>query len=129
MKIVQGFKDFIMRGNVIELAVGVIIGAAFSQIVNSLVKDILTPLIGKIFGEPDFSKVKPGDIPVGNFINAVVVFLLTAIAVYFFIILPYQKLNELRHRGEEKEETPPPEDILLLREIRDSLQSRSWPTR
>jgi large conductance mechanosensitive channel len=129
MKILQGFKDFIMRGNVIELAVGVIIGAAFSQIINSLVKDIMTPLIGKLFNQPDFSRIKPGQILVGNFLNAVLVFILTAVAAYFFIILPYQKLNELRHRGEDTEETPPPEDILLLREIRDSLRSRSWPTR
>lgn len=125
MKILQGFKDFVMRGNVIELAVGVIIGAAFTSIVNSLVKDIMTPLVGMIFNEPDFSKIDPGGVKIGNFLNALIAFLLVAVAVYFLIVLPYQKLNELRQRGEDQEEAPPPEDIQLLREIRDALQTRT----
>jgi large conductance mechanosensitive channel len=124
MKILQGFKEFIMRGNVIELAVAVIIGTAFAKVIDSLVKNVITPLIGKLFGQPDFSRIRPGDIPIGNFLNDLVSFLLIAVAVYFVIVVPYQKLNELRRRGEVEEETPPPEDIQLLREIRDALRSR-----
>jgi large conductance mechanosensitive channel len=125
MKILQGFKSFIMRGNVIELAVAVIIGAAFTAIVNSLVKDIMTPLIGAIFGEPDFSNIAPGGIRIGNFLNAVIAFLMVAAAVYFLIVVPYQKLLERLRRGEEVQDAPPPEDIQLLREIRDSLRART----
>jgi large conductance mechanosensitive channel len=125
MKTLQGFKEFIMRGNVVELAVAVIIGTAFTAVVNSLVKDVINPVIGKIFGQPDFSKIKPGDIPIGSFLNAIVSFLLVAVAVYFLIVAPYQKLNELRQRGEVEEEAPPPEDIQLLREIRDALRARA----
>ena len=124
MKILQGFKEFIMRGNVIELAVAVIIGTAFAKVIDSLVKNVITPLIGKLFGQPDFSRIRPGDIPIGNFLNDLVSFLLIAVAVYFVIVVPYQKLNELRRRGEVEEETPPPVDIQLLREIRDALRSR-----
>jgi large conductance mechanosensitive channel len=124
MKILQAFKEFIMRGNVIELAVAVIIGTAFAKVIDSLVKNVITPLIGKLFGQPDFSRIRPGDIPIGNFLNDLVSFLLIAVAVYFVIVVPYQKLNELRRRGEVEEETPPPEDIQLLREIRDALRSR-----
>jgi large conductance mechanosensitive channel len=69
----KGFRDFITRGNVIDLAVGVIIGAAFGAIVDSLVKDLITPIMGLIFGQPDFSAVKLGPIAIGNFINALVV--------------------------------------------------------
>jgi large conductance mechanosensitive channel len=125
MKVLQGFKEFIMRGNVVELAVAVVIGTAFIRVVDSLVKNVITPLIGKIFGQPDFSKIRPGDIPIGNFINDVVSFLLVVVAVYFLIVVPYQKVNELRQRGEVEEESPPPEDIQLLREIRDALRSRT----
>jgi large conductance mechanosensitive channel len=125
MKVLQGFKEFIMRGNVVELAVAVAVGTAFIRVVDSLVKNVITPLIGKIFGQPDFSEIRPGDIPIGNFINDVVSFLLVAVAVYFVIVVPYQKVNELRQRGEVEEESPPPEDIQLLREIRDALRSRT----
>ena len=87
----SGFRQFIARGNVLDLAVGVIIGAAFSTIVDSLVKDVFTPLIGMIIGQPDFSAWKVGAINIGNFINAVVAFLLKAFAVYYFIVLPFNR--------------------------------------
>lgn len=90
----KGFRDFIMRGNVVDLAVAVIIGAAFNQIVNSLVGDVLTPLIGAIFGRPDFSGIALGPVLLGKFINAVVNFFIVAVVIYFGIVVPMQKLQE-----------------------------------
>ena len=90
----KGFRDFVLRGNVVDLAVAVIIGAAFGAIVNSLVKDIITPLIAAIVGKPDFSAlvlhVHGGAITYGNFLNAAIAFLLNASAVYFILVLPMQ---------------------------------------
>ena len=92
----KGFRDFILRGNVIDLAVAVIIGAAFSAITNSLVTDIFNPLLAAVVGKPDFSAltltVHGGVIKYGDFLNALISFLLMAAVVYFFIVLPMQKL-------------------------------------
>jgi large conductance mechanosensitive channel len=92
----KGFRDFILRGNVLDLAVAVIIGAAFTSIVNSLVKDLITPLIAAVVGKPDFSaltlNVNGGVITYGNFLNAVIAFLLMAGVVYFFIVVPANAL-------------------------------------
>jgi large conductance mechanosensitive channel len=93
---IKGFRDFILRGNVIDLAVAVIIGAAFSAITKSLVEDIITPLIAAIVGKPDFSQlvlnVNGTPIKYGNFLNAVIYFLIIAFVIYFFLVLPVQKL-------------------------------------
>ena len=113
----KGFRDFISRGNVIDLAVGVIIGAAFGSIVNSLVADVITPIIGMIFGKPDFSAIQIGPIMLGKFINAIVSFLLVAIGLYFFIVVPFNKMKKA-------EVAPPPAETLTekyLKEIRDLL--------
>lgn len=92
----KGFRDFILRGNVVDLAVAVVIGAAFTAIINSLVKDIINPLIAAIFHKPDFSylvlNVGGGKITYGNFLNATIQFLLIAAAVYFLFVLPINKL-------------------------------------
>jgi large conductance mechanosensitive channel len=92
----KGFRDFILRGNVLDLAVAVIIGAAFTSIVNSLVKDLITPLIAAVVGKPDFSaltlNVNGGIITYGNFLNAVIAFILMAGVVYFFIVVPANAL-------------------------------------
>jgi len=92
----SGFKQFVLRGNVVDLAVGVVIGAAFGSVVTALTKDLLTPLIAALVGEPDFSAIKftvNGSVfPVGDFINAVVSFLLIAAAVYFFVVTPLNAL-------------------------------------
>ncbi len=85
----QGFKTFILRGNVIDLAVGVIIGVAFGAVVDSLTKDIITPIIGLLGKQPDFSAIKPFGIGIGNFINAVISFLIKATGLYFLIVLPF----------------------------------------
>ena len=93
---IKGFRDFILRGNVIDLAVAVIIGAAFSAITKSFVEDIITPLIAAIVGKPDFSalvfNVHGTPIKYGNFLNAVIYFLIIAFVIYFFLVLPVQKL-------------------------------------
>ena len=92
----SGFKQFILRGNVVDMAVGVVIGAAFGTVVTALTKDLLTPLIAAIVGKPDFSAIsfKVGEtlFPIGDFINAAVSFLLVAAAVYFFVVTPVNAL-------------------------------------
>jgi len=92
----SGFKQFILRGNVVDLAVGVVIGAAFGAVVTAFTKDLLTPLIAAIVGKPDFSAIHftiNGTLfPIGDFINAAVSFLLVAAAVYFFVVTPLNAL-------------------------------------
>jgi len=87
-----GFKDFVLRGNVVDLAVGVIIGAAFGGIIDSVTKDVITPIIGMAGGQPDFSAIKAGPIGLGNFLNAVIAFLIKAAVVYFVIVKPFTAL-------------------------------------
>jgi len=100
----KGFREFVFRGNVLDLAVAVVMGAAFSAVVTALVKDLITPLIAAIFGSPDFSSialtVNGSKLLIGDFLNAVIAFLLMAIAVYFFIVLPVNHLMERLRRGE-----------------------------
>jgi large conductance mechanosensitive channel len=95
---IGGFKQFILRGNVVDLAVGIMIGAAFNSVVSSLVKDILTPFIAAIIGKPQFANVSftihGAQFLYGDFLNNLISFLITAIAVYFFVVLPINKLNE-----------------------------------
>src|SRR3982751_980885 len=91
-QMIKGFRDFILRGNVIDLAIAVIIGAAFTAVINSLVGDVLNPLIAAVVGKPDFSAVVlhvgTGVVKIGNFFNAVIAFLIVAFVVYFFIVMP-----------------------------------------
>jgi large conductance mechanosensitive channel len=105
----KGFRDFILRGNVVDLAVAVIIGAAFNAIVNSMVKDVLTQFIAAIVGKPDFSgvviKLNGTPINIGNFLNATISFLIVAAVVYFGIVLP---LNTLMARIKKPAPPPPP---------------------
>lgn len=100
-----GFKKFITRGNVVDLAIGVVIGAAFNGVVTSLVKDVITPLIGAIARTPDFSAlsftVRGSVFMYGDLINAVVSFLLVSAAVYYFVVLPMNALTNRIKRGEE----------------------------
>jgi large conductance mechanosensitive channel len=101
---IKGFKQFLMRGNVIDLAVAVVIGAAFGAVVTSFVTNILTPIIAAIGGKPDFSalaaELNGAHIPYGMFLNALLSFLMIAFAVYFFIVAPVNTWNERRRRGE-----------------------------
>lgn len=97
----KGFRDFILRGNVVDLAVAVVIGAAFTAVINSLVGDIINPLLSAIVHKPDFSylvlHVHGGAIKYGNFLNAVLAFLIMAAAIYYGIVLPVSKLMARFH--------------------------------
>ncbi|NUR96885.1 MAG: large conductance mechanosensitive channel protein MscL [Kribbellaceae bacterium] len=124
----KGFKEFIMRGNVVDLAVAVVIGAAFSKIVDGLVKGLINPLIAAIFGKTNLTgvgefTVNKADFSVGLVLDAAVNFLFVAAAVYFFIVLPLNKLAERRRRGVEPEPDPLTTDQELLTEIRDLLRA------
>ena len=92
----QGFKAFLLRGNVVDMAVGIVVGAAFGTVVSSFVKDLLTPLIAAIVKQPDFSKVaftiNGSKFMIGSFINELISFLLIATAVYFFVVMPVTRL-------------------------------------
>jgi large conductance mechanosensitive channel len=122
------FREFITRGNVIDLAVAVIIGLAFTAIVNAIVSGLITPLIGMIGGK-DFSDldftINGSTFEYGLVINAVIQFLLIAAAVFFFIVKPINMLNERRRRGEEPEPEELSDEATLLTEIRDLLRDRS----
>ena len=134
------FREFAVRGNVVDMAVGIIIGAAFTSIVKSLVDDIIMPLVGKLIGDIDFSDLfidlSGGDyaslaeaqaasaatINYGLFLNNVISFLIVAFAVFLLV----KGINSLKREEQKKPAAPaePAEEVLLLREIRDSLQSR-----
>ncbi len=126
-KLIEEFKKFIMRGNVLDLAVGVVMGNAFSKIVSSLVNDIMMPFIGVIIGGHDFSnlsiKVGSASIMYGSFIQNVIDFLIIAVSIFIFI-----KIINTITKKKEKEDTKKDkakevsEEVLLLREIRDSLK-------
>ena len=100
----KGFRQFVLRGHVLDLAVAVVIGAAFGGVVSAFVKDLLTPLIAAVVGQPDFSsigfRINGSLFAIGDFINAIVAFLLIAAAVYFFVVAPVNALNARLHRGE-----------------------------
>ena len=117
----KGFKDFITRGSLVELAVAFIIGASFATVVSTFTA-VLMGFIGKIGGQPDFSKLTLLDVNIGLFFNAVISFLIVAFVIYFFVVTPYNKLQSRMAKGEEP--APPSPDIALLTEIRDLLAGR-----
>ena len=134
MGMIQEFKEFAVKGNVVDLAVGIIIGGAFGTIVSSLVEDIIMPPIGLLIGGIDFSDLaielggvdeegEPVAIRYGEFINEVISFLIVALAVFFLV----KGMNSLQRRAEDEKqaaEVEPPKDIQLLEEIRDAIRSR-----
>ena len=126
---IKGFKDFLMRGNVVDLAVAVVIGTAFGAVIAAFAKDFIGGIIGAIGGSPDFGRagfeVNDSPIILGSTINALINFVIVAAAVYFFVVVPVNHLMERRKKGEESEVEAPSEDIVLLQEIRDLLRQRS----
>lgn len=126
-KIFAEFKEFIARGNVVDLAVGVIVGSAFGKIVTSLVNDILMPIIGVILGGIDFTnltlKFKDATIYYGNFIQNIIDFLIVAFCIFIFV-KTINAITEKTKKKEEKEETPPAksDETIILEEIRDLLK-------
>jgi large conductance mechanosensitive channel len=142
MKLLHEFREFAVKGNVVDLAVGVIIGAAFAKIVDSLVGDLVMPLVSRIVGKLDFSSkfivladvpagtamtlegLKKAGVPVlawGNFVTVAVNFLILAFVI-FLMVKQVNRLRRLHAHSPAGEPAPPPEDVLLLREIRDSLK-------
>lgn len=127
--LVAGFKEFVMRGNAMEMAVGIVIGGAFTAVVTAIVEGIINPIIAGLVGKPNFDTVLAfplGDATVtpGLLITALVNFLLIALAVYFIIVLPMNKLRERTAKEEEIEETGPTSEDLLT-EIRDLLAKQN----
>lgn len=118
----KGFRDFLLRGNVIDLAVAVVIGAAFGAVVNSFVADIVTPLIGALGGQPDFAAITLGPLQIGLFMNALLSFIIVAAAIYFLVVLPMNKVAERRQKPAEPDAPPAPTQEELLMEIRDLLK-------
>jgi large conductance mechanosensitive channel len=122
----KGFKDFVMRGNVVDLAVGVVIGAAFTGVVTAFTTSFLKPII-KLVGGGEDQFAGAWEISRGNymdwagFINALITFLLTAAVLYFLVVYPMNRLAERRKRGEEPPPSAPSEEVKLLTEIRDAL--------
>jgi large conductance mechanosensitive channel len=126
----KGFKNFVLRGNVVDLAVAVVIGAAFTAVVTSLVDSFLTPLINLVSGGGDFGGewiVRKQHFTYGAFLSAVIGFLLTAAVVYFLIVLPVHRLLERLVKGEEPAPIGPTE-VELLVEIRDLLRAQQVGT-
>ncbi|GAB2698855.1 large conductance mechanosensitive channel protein MscL [Thalassiella azotivora] len=128
---IKGFKDFILRGNVIELAVAVVIATAFTAVVTAVTENLINPIIAS-FGSADVGgfgfRIREGMestfVDLGAIITAIINFLIIAAVVYFLLILPMNKLAERRKRGQEPEPEAPSEEILLLQEIRDLLAAR-----
>lgn len=115
----KGFKDFIMRGNLIELGVAFIVGAAFATLVTGFTQ-VIIELLAKLGGSPDFDQFRPGGLTtVGPFLTALVAFLIIAAVVYFFVVTPYEAAK--RHYANAEEDAAPAEDVQLLKEIRDLL--------
>ncbi len=114
----KGFRTFLLRGNIIDLAIAVVMGVAFNAIVQSLVKDVITPLVAAIAGQPDFSSLKIGigsaTVSYGMFLNALISFLIVGAVVYFLIVAPMSKLTALTMRKKEATERECPECLSLI---------------
>jgi len=123
--VVQEFKDFILRGNLIEMATAFVMGVAFAALMGSFVNDLVMPIIAAIFGEADFGDltftINNSVFYYGNFLTALVVFLTTALALFLFVIKPYNAYQARAEAAGGEEEAAPEEDIQLLTEIRDAL--------
>jgi large conductance mechanosensitive channel len=125
---VKGFREFILRGNVVDLAVAVVIGTAFTAVVTSFTKNIINQVLAALGGKPDFNdtliwKVNGASIKFGAFLGDVINFVILAAIVYFFVVVPVNALQKRRAKGEIEEETPEPQ-VQLLTEIRDLLAKR-----
>jgi large conductance mechanosensitive channel len=130
--VLKGFKTFIMRGNVVDLAIAVVIGTAFGALISAFVADILTPLIAAIFGKPNFADlsftIHHSVFFYGALINALITFVAIAAAVYFFLVAPLNHLAARRAAGREPAPADEvPADVALLTEIRDLLAGRPTP--
>ena len=126
--LIAEFKEFIMRGNVIDLAVAVVIGAAFGAIVDALVESIVNPIISLVAGNIPFAEVKVGIFPIGILISAIINFLVIAIVVFLMVKAVNGAINKVKKPGEEEEDILAPTTEELLTEIRDLMKEQSGKT-
>lgn len=125
-KIMKDFKEFALGGNLVEVAVGLVMALALAALVTALVENVIMPLVGAIFGAPNFNElwvltINDSEVMFGTFVTAVVTFLAIAFGVFFFVVKPWQSYTARIAAGEEEVAVEPAEDITLLREIRDAL--------
>ncbi len=124
--LIQEFKDFAFKGSIIELAVAFVLGVAFASVIGAMVDGVLMKIVAAIFSQPDFSAIDfdLGDatVEIGWVINEIVAFALVALALFLFVVKPYKAMQAGDSGEESSEPAPDPEDIVLLREIRDSLK-------
>jgi large conductance mechanosensitive channel len=125
MNTLKEFRTFLMRGNIVDLAVAVVIGAAFGALVTALVEDLITPVVAAIFGKPDFSDltftINDSVFKYGSFLNALIAFLSIATAIFFFVVKPMNALKDRMGKPEEKKKA---DDLVVLEEIRDLLAAQ-----
>jgi large conductance mechanosensitive channel len=125
---IKGFKEFIMKGNVVDLAVGIAIGVAFTTLVGAFGTYLVNPIVAVAGGDKaqgfgfGITDSPATFVNIGGLINALIVFAVTMAVIYFAVVVPVQKMQTLRNRGVEDEPEAPPEEVALLREIRDALQ-------
>lgn len=125
-QVIQEFKDFAVRGNAIDLAVGIVIGSAFTKIVSSLVSDLITPLLGYLVGQVDFKFIKLGNVLLGNFLQAIIDFLIIAFAIFMFVKLINRFMKMSKKEAKDAIDNAPPKlsnTEVLLGEIRDSIKN------
>src|SRR6478752_4366733 len=125
----KGFRDFIMRGNVVDLAVAVVIGAAFALVIKSVLDGLINPLIAAIFGKPNLDEVGTFTInnahfSIGLVLTALINFIIIAAVIYFLVVVPMNALAERRKRGQVADEEAKSDEVVLLTEIRDALRLR-----
>ncbi|MBK6870792.1 MAG: large conductance mechanosensitive channel protein MscL [Kineosporiaceae bacterium] len=125
---IKGFKEFLMRGNVVDLAVAVVIGGAFGKVVEGLLNGLINPLIAAVFGSPNLDsvgtfKINGAAFSIGVLLTALVNFVIIAGAIYFFVVTPMQKIMERANRNKEAAVAETPADVALLTEIRDLLRT------
>ncbi|WP_295698000.1 large conductance mechanosensitive channel protein MscL [Lapillicoccus sp.] len=129
---IKGFKDFLLRGNIVDLAVAVVIGTAFAKVVSVVISNIINPLLAAIVSGSSLGfgpTLRKGNaktfMDFGGIINELIVFTLTAAVVYFIVVVPMNRIMSLRKQGVEPEPAAPSEDVILLQEIRDLLRNQS----
>lgn len=126
--LIKEFREFALKGNLLDIAVGFVLGAAFATVMTSLVNDVIMPVVAAVVGQPDFRnltlEIGTSEIRYGAFINTVVAFLLVALALFFFVVKPANAMRARYAKEEEVEEAGPSEEAALLAEIRDELRRR-----
>ncbi len=127
-KLFTEFREFALKGSLLDIAVAFVLGVAFATVMNSLVEDVIMPIVAAMAGQPDFSdltlEIGTSEVRYGAFINAVIAFLLVAVALFFFVIKPVNAMRRRFAREEAIEEAAPSEEAVILAEIRDELRRR-----